>query len=306
MIKTTINPEFANACTHGGIFHADEVVASVILAKYHAMYFESNEFVVCRTFKVPEDLNPDAIVYDIGGGQFDHHQRGGNGCHENGVPYSSAGLIWREFGPKLVANTQNPDLVWKIVDRNIIQGIDAVDNGTLPKPDYPAEALSISRAISLFNPSWDSNEKSDDAFLKAVAFAEVVFDNVLASAIATAKAQTIVDEAISKTEGHVLVLEHFVPWQGALNASKDTKATDILFVVFPSLRGGFNWQCVPEKPGSFVQKKPVPAEWKGLKGPDLQKVTGVATATFCHPAGFIGGAETMEDAIRLAEIAASK
>lgn len=159
MIKTTINPEFANACTHGGIFHADEVVASVILAKYHAMYFESNEFVVCRTFKVPEDLNPDAIVYDIGGGQFDHHQRGGNGCRENGVPYSSAGLIWREFGPKLVANTQNPDLVWKIVDRNIIQGIDAVDNGTLPKPDYPAEALSISRAISLFNPSWDSNKK---------------------------------------------------------------------------------------------------------------------------------------------------
>ena len=93
MIKTTINPESANACTHGGIFHADEVVASVILAKYHAMYFESNEFVVCRTFKVPEDLNPDAIVYDIGGGQFDHHQRGGNGCRENGVPYSSAGLI---------------------------------------------------------------------------------------------------------------------------------------------------------------------------------------------------------------------
>ena len=72
------------------------------------------------------------------------------------------------------------------------------------------------------------------------------------------------------------------------------------------MRGGFNWQCVPEKLGSFVQKKPVPAEWKGLKGPDLQKVTGVATATFCHPAGFIGGAETMEDAIRLAEIAASK
>lgn len=305
-IKITNSPEIANGCTHGGIFHADEVIATIILAAYYCKNNYPNDFLVCRTFNVPEDLNPDAVVYDIGGGRFDHHQREGNGCRENGVPYSSAGLIWHEFGPKLVANTPNPDLVWKIVDRNIIQGIDAVDNGTLPKPDYPAEALSISRAISLFNPSWDSNEKSNEAFIKAVNFGITVLGNVLDNAIATAKAQTIVDEAISKTEGHVLVLEHFVPWQGALNASKDPKATDILFVVFPSLRGGFNWQCVPEKPGSFVQKKPVPAEWKGLKDTELQKVTGVATATFCHPAGFIGGAETMEDAIRLAEIAASK
>ena len=76
-----------------------------------------------------------------------------------------------------------------------------------------------------------------------------------------------------------------------------------MFVVFPSNRGGYNWQCVPVALGSFAQRHPVPQEWRGMSGKELQEVTGVTTATFCHPAGFIGGAETREDAILLAEIA---
>ena len=58
---------------------------------------------------------------------------------------------------------------------------------------------------------------------------------------------------------------------------------------------------MPDGLGSFEQRKPVPEEWKGLNGPDIQKVTGIATATFCHPAGFIGGAETFADAYALAK-----
>lgn len=45
----------------------------------------------------------------------------------------------------------------------------------------------------------------------------------------------------------------------------------------------------------------LPEEWKGLNGSDLQLVTGVRTASFCHPAGFIGGAETFADAYALAK-----
>lgn len=53
--------------------------------------------------------------------------------------------------------------------------------------------------------------------------------------------------------------------------------------------------------GSFGQRKSVPKEWKGLCDADIQKVTGIDTATFCHPAGFIGGAETFADAYALAK-----
>lgn len=291
----TKNIKEATAITHGGTFHADEIMATVILEKVFG------DIIVCRTFRVPEDLKEDVIVYDIGFGAFDHHQKGGNGARENGVPYAACGLIWKEFGPQIVANTCNPELVWNLIDRDLIQGIDAGDNGAMPKTDYPAHAMSFSAVISGFNPNWDSNEDPDEAFAKAVELAEVVFDNTLASTIAKAKAEQIVEDAIEKAEEHIMVLNQFVPWQEYIFSSTSPKADEIQFVVFPSNRGGYNWQCVPDGLGSFGQRKSVPEEWKGLRDDDIQKVTGIDTATFCHPAGFIGGAETFADAYALAK-----
>ena len=295
MMDITKNIKEATAITHGGTFHADEIMATVILEKVFG------DIIVCRTFRVPEDLKEDVIVYDIGFGAFDHHQKGGNGARENGVPYAACGLIWKEFGPQIVVNTCNPELVWNLIDRDLIQGIDAGDNGAMPKTDYPAQAMSFSAVISGFNPNWDSNEDPDEAFAKAVELAEVVFDNTLASTIAKAKAEQIVEEAIEKAEEHIMVLNQFVPWQEYIFSSTSPKADEIQFVVFPSNRGGYNWQCVPDGLGSFGQRKSVLEEWKGLRDDDIQKVTGIDTATFCHPAGFIGGAETFADAYALAK-----
>ena len=221
------------------------------------------------------------------------------------VPYSSAGLIWRDFGHMIpeISESANPDLVWSLIDRDLIQGIDAIDNGKMPSADYVCKPMTISFAISGFNPTWDSNVNSDTAFMEAVEFATLVLGNALANAVSKAKAESIVDAAIAKTKGPVMVLEKFAPWQEFIFSSENEKAKNILFVVFPSNRGGYNWQCVPATLGSFAQRHPVPQEWRGLSGKELQEVTGVTTATFCHPAGFIGGAETREDAIRLAEIA---
>lgn len=297
MMNITTNTTMATIITHAGTFHADEVLATVILKKVFG------DITVCRTFKVPEELDDEVIVYDIGFGKFDHHQKGGNGSRENGVPYLAVGLIWKEFGHKLVADTCNPDLIWNLIDRDLIQGVDATDNGAMPKADYPAQSMSLSLAVSGFNPTWDSTESADECFVKAVAFAEIVFDNTLANAISKAKAQKIVDDAIECSEGHILVLDQFVPWQEFIFSSENEKADDIQFVVFPSNRGGFNWQCVPDALGSFEQRKSVPTEWKGLRELELQEVTGIATASFCHPAGFIGGAETLEDALALAKLA---
>ena len=164
----TKNIKEATAITHGGTFHADEIMATVILEKVFG------DIIVCRTFRVPEDLKEDVIVYDIGFGTFDHHQKGGNGARENGVPYAACGLIWKEFGHKIVADTCNPELVWNLIDRGLIQGIDAGDNGALPKLDYPAQAMSFSAVISGFNHNWDSNEDHDEAFasLKKLAVIE--------------------------------------------------------------------------------------------------------------------------------------
>lgn len=297
MIKTTKNIEQVTVVTHGGTFHSDEVLATVILSKV------LGDITVLRTFEVPENLDENVVVYDIGFGEFDHHQKGGNGARENGVPYAAVGLIWKKFGRKIVADTCNPDLVWNLIDRDLIQGVDATDNGAMPTADYPAQVMQFSQMISDFNPRWDDTEDSDDAFLKAIAFAENVFDNTLKNAVSKAKAQVIVDEAIEKSEGHIMVLDQFVPWQEFIFSSENEKSTEVQFVVFPSNRGGFNWQCVPDALGSYGQRKSVPTEWKGLCGEELQSVTGIKTASFCHKAGFIGGADTFEDALALVQIA---
>lgn len=296
-IKITKNISEANLVTHAGIFHADEVMATVILGKAF------DDVTVCRVTKVPDKLKIGTIVYDIGGGWYDHHQIGGNGQRENGVPYAAAGLIWNKYGARVLRKYSDTYGVWKKIDKALIQGIDAVDNGTMPSVDYPAYVMGISQIISGFNPCWDAEESSDEAFVKAVLFAEIIFDNVLKHAISRVKAKSIVEEAINKTQGHILVLDEFVAWKETIYAPWCENANNIWFVVFPSNRGGYNWHGVCKEYTSFELRVSVPEEWKGLCDEELQIVSGVKTASFCHRDGFVGGAETLEDTIKMVNIA---
>ncbi len=297
MIRTTKNIEKADVITHSGTFHGDDVLATVILNR------ALGDITVYRAIEVPQDVDENVIVYDIGFGKFDHHQEGEDRKRENGVPYAACGLIWKEFGKKIVANTLNPELVWNIIDKELIQPVDAVDNGVMPTVMYPTQPMHFSKIISKFNPSWEGVKSYDVAFENAVVFAGIVFDYVLADAISRAKAQKIVEKAIELSRGHIMVLSQNVPWNDVVLSSTNKKAMEIQFVVYPSKRGGYNWRCVSSSIGDFRQRKNVPLEWRGLHGKALQKVTGVKTARFCHPKGFIGGAETLEDAIKMAKIA---
>ena len=284
----------ANCITHSGIFHADEVMATVLLSKILP------EVKVCRTFKVPEDVAEDVIVYDIGGGVYDHHQRGFSEARENGIKFSSFGLLWRKFGMQLLSDNQNAELVFELFDKTFVTGIDAVDNGQVERTD-DVQVMTVSGVISSFNPNWDEKANADESFLKAVAFAEVIFDNALASAVSKAKAKTGVESAIEKSANGIMILDEFMPWQDYIFNSTNEKANDILYVVFPSKRGGYNVNAVPDAPGSFGQRKPLPESWAGLRGAELAEASGVATANFCHPAKFICGADTFEDALELAK-----
>ena len=88
MLNVVKDLKEANCITHSGKFHADEVMATVILEKIMTVN-------LLRVSKVPKTINPDVIVFDIGGGKFDHHQENKNGERENGIPYASSGLVWR-------------------------------------------------------------------------------------------------------------------------------------------------------------------------------------------------------------------
>ena len=76
----------AKGFTHGGKFHADDVFSTALLQIVRP------DIQVTRGFVVPDDF--DGIVYDVGGGMFDHHQEPRE-TRPNGVPYAAFGLLWR-------------------------------------------------------------------------------------------------------------------------------------------------------------------------------------------------------------------
>ena len=57
--------------THTGVFHADEVLATAILREI-ARYKKNEKFSLSRVLEAPED--EDAIIFDIGGGKYDHQE----------------------------------------------------------------------------------------------------------------------------------------------------------------------------------------------------------------------------------------
>lgn len=298
-IKITKHLKEANCITHSGTFHADEIFATLILSKIIP------EITIIRLPEVKEQVNENVIVYDIGGGKFDHHQFGGNGERQNGVRYAACGLIWKAYGKELLEkyNVGEIDYVWNYIDKNLIQFIDANDNGQLPKLSTDYRNVHLSHIIGLFNPRWDEEVNSDEKFMEALLLAEVIFDEFLQDTISKMKAKKIVELAIEKATNGIMILDRFMPWKEFVLESKNEKAKKINFVVFPSKRGGYNVYAIPKEIGSFENRKTLPLKWRGLKDEALQQVTGVKSARFCHNAGFIASTETKEDAIKLAFIA---
>ena len=85
----------AQAFTHGGKFHADDVFSAALLRHIRP------DIRILRGFAVPENF--DGLVFDIGDGMFDHHAAG-SPVRPNGNPYAAFGLLWQVLGPELEFN----------------------------------------------------------------------------------------------------------------------------------------------------------------------------------------------------------
>ena len=174
----------AKGFTHGGKFHADDVFSTALLQIVRP------DFTVQRGFTVPDDF--DGIVYDVGGGEFDHHaEPREERC--NGVPYAAFGKLWRELGAGLVGENQA-----RLMDENFIQPLDLNDN--------TGEQNSLCDAIGFFNPVWDSKEDQDTCFFQAVAVAKQILENQIASANAVNRADEKVQQAYKNSRAGIGVL----------------------------------------------------------------------------------------------------
>jgi len=279
--------------THNGNFHADDVFSIAALKSILP------SFKLIRTRDL-ELINKADIVVDVGGeydpdsGRFDHHQRGGAGARENGIPYSSFGLIWQKYGVDICKGNQD---VANALDAGLVSEIDAIDCGHV---EGVSKGISLSQTIGMFNPTWQEDSHFDECFDEAVEFALRVLKRFIAAAKGGISAKEIVAKAIDDAEDpRVIVLEKYIPWKRTVHALSE----EALYMVYPSQTGEWRIQTVPVEPGSFENRKSLPEQWAGLSDDDLKNVTGIDDAMFCHNGLFIAGAESFESTMKMASIA---
>lgn len=275
----------AAAFTHGGKFHADDVFSAALLL------YLNPEIVIARGNRVPEDF--DGIVFDIGRGRYDHHQKDSR-VRENGVPYAAFGLLWEELGEAILGEELAAEF-----DEAFVQPLDNNDN--------TGEKNELATLIGNFNPAWDAQGGSDAAFFQAVSVAGMILENKFERYRGNERADRQIEEVLAAHEravvsgetaerdAAILILPYFIPCQKRLSE------TGIAFVIFPSNRGGY---CIqPQKREySLHYKCSFPECWLGLEKEELAEASGLESAVFCHKGGFLMTVGELSDAVEACRI----
>lgn len=283
-----------SVAVHDGRFHADEVFSIAALQEIFPLaVIRSRESARLERMDIRIDVG---AVYNPETGDFDHHQRGGAGVRENGIPYAAFGLIWKEFGVRFCKGDKD---VADLVEEKLVMFVDADDNG-YEICEYKHESV---KPFTISNLIWDMNEcdySLDAAFSDAVALACSVLARVVKKAKSEVEARRTVAAAINASEDDVVFFDTCsYDWAGRVAEASPTAK----FVIFPSESSDYWYvQCVPPKKGSFEQRQPLAESLAGLRDEALVEASGIQGAIFVHPGRFIGGVKTKEGAIKLAKM----
>lgn len=296
--------------THNGVFHCDDVVA---VATICLLGNDSDKIIIVRS-RDPKELEKCWICVDVGGGKYDHHMPGFDLRRPNNTKYASAGLVWEKFGYQVVARilskyclfekiNKHCDELAKIIDDTIIKFIDSEDNGTY----FGKHCMS---SISDFLPVWFEKPDFEASFQSALNMAMVILEKKILQAISEIYARHFFKEILSNPENfsdHILEIpSQITPWVNEIcQFNSSSPKTSIDFVIFPFPDGGWAAQCVPmysKGELKFKSRIPFPKEWAG-QTTELEKISGVAGATFCHNNLFFIRAKNKEDVIKMCKIA---
>ncbi len=283
---------------HDGRFHADDIFACAALRIYIG---KKGNIIRTRDQKIIESGD---YVADVGGvydpktKRFDHHQQGGAGVRNNGIPYAAFGLVWKEYG---VAISGAPEIAARI-ETVLVLPIDAADNGITTFEHIAGKPFPylIQGAFSSFMPTWkEESEFADESFLELVGIAEKILKREITQAKDYIEGERELKNIYdSSPDKRVIVFDKMYPWEGIL-----TQYPEPLLIV--GSREGKKWKVETTlvELGSFERRMKLPEAWAGLRDEALEKATGVMGATFCHNGRFIATAKTKEAALALAKIA---
>lgn len=280
-IKLTNNINEANCITHSGRFHVDDVMSTIFLSKI------MENVVLKRVPAIGNENLENKIVYDIGLGEFDHHQKNRNGKRQNGIYYSSIGLLWQKFGKEYLEkiNVKNIDKTFEYMDKELIQYIDAADN---MQPEYLEDKI-MPDFIKLCNPEWNEDISEDEAFLNALKLADEFWQVYIKHAISEVEATEIILEKIEKCKDCYLILDKEMPYKKAIKHSNGK----IKYIIFKSRREGYEIRAVTDLykfKSELVKAKDINA---------ARKLTRIEDLIYVDIHGKLCCTGTLESAIKL-------
>lgn len=285
--------------THDGGFHPDDVFGVATLQ----LKFGSENISILRT-RSQAAIDAADIVLDVGGiydpaaRRFDHHQPGAP-VRENGIPYAAFGLLWREFGVAICGD----EAVATKIEESLVQGIDAGDNGVsiFTLNEYQIRPYDIDAIISSYLPPWGSDTSPDETFMDAVTFARELLTRIIKRTQAKQVMKQIAIETYDKAEDKSLLIFDVPMSRGPFIDYEEVKV-----LIYPSDSNKevrWNASGVPIGPSEFKTRVEFPEAWAGLRDEELQQVSGITDARFCHKNRYLFVAGSKGSAIRAAEIA---
>ena len=288
--------------THNGAFHADDLFATATLS-----ILNNGNIKIIRTRNTKMYEKGD-YVYDVGGvydpekDRFDHHQRGGAGKRENGVPYASFGLVWKKYGEQLCGSKE----VTEYIDRKIAQPVDAIDNGfdvSTPIVKDVSE-YSISSILKAFYPTWKEDTLDiDNIFKKEAKKLVPLLKREIKVAQDEIEGKHLMIESYNNTKDkRIIILDK--PFHRFSVMDVLSRFPEPIYYISPSGHSN-EWKAetVKVNPHTLESRKMFPESWRGYTNGDerLKEITGVKDIIFCHQSGFLVHVKSKESAIALAE-----
>lgn len=320
--------------THSGTFQADEAMGVWLLRQTPT--YRNAKVVRSRDLAV---LDPLDIVIDVGGVydhsklRYDHHQRDYDERFDpktDGTPrctkLSASGLVYRHYG-RDVLQAYYPDvpssqleLAYTKIYNSLLEAVDAIDTGvemTQGEVLYK-DTTGLASRVGRLNPRWnevDDNgqrHSEDDRFALAVDLCGVDFLSVMTSIIESdlpargVVEQALLDRQTVHASGEIICLKNGgLPWRQHLYELEKEHGVDplIKFVLYTDQSGMWRVQAVTVEGKAFENRLSLPSAWRGVRDDQLTAVTCIPGSRFVHAAGFIGGNDTYEGALRMAQVA---
>lgn len=213
------------------------------------------EFIRTRNLEHPY------FTFDVGGGDFDHHQCDEYRDGEKKGIFASFGKLWCTVGRTLGLREE----IWKEIDEQFVRAIDLTDNtGVMNPVNY---MINSTKRHGL-----------EEGFIIARSMANEILIEIIESGLQKSKELDSFYKEVESRKSNSSVLElshHYV-------VNKEVyKSMGIDWIIFPDV-----------KPGLFT----IQAVGKKLLPPDLRGKSNEGNIVFTHKGGWVGKTKSRESA----------